>query len=119
MSLSVLWALVKNYWPLVLIVAVFLLVFGMASRIEILKADMASVNKDNSELMTKLGSKDATIASLKNSAAADRQVTDAQLAKERQMRGKADAENKALREILDASDCSHQPLPGAALDILR
>jgi len=119
MSLSVLWALIKNYWPLGLIVAAFLLVFGMASRIELLKADLAGVNKDNSELVKKLGSKDATITSLQNSASADRLATNAQLAKEQQMRGKADAENKALREILDASDCSHQPLPGAALDILR
>lgn len=119
MTWGLLWKLIKDYWPLVLIVVAFLLVFGMASRIELLKADLAGVNKDNGELVEKLGNKDAVITSLQNSATADRQATDEQLAKERQMRGKADAENKALREILDASDCSHQPLPGAALDILR
>jgi Sec-independent protein translocase protein TatA len=119
MSWGLLWKLIKGYCPLLLIVAAFLLVFGMASRIEVLKADLAGANKDNSELVKKLGSKDATITSLQNSAATDRLATNAQLEKERQMRGKADAENEALRKILDASDCSNKPLPGAAIDILR
>lgn len=119
MNLSILWKLAKGYWPLLLIIAAFLLVYMMASRIEVLKADLAGVNKDNGELVEKLRSKDSAITSLQNSAATDRLATNAQLEQERKMRGKADAENEALRKILDASNCSYQPLPGAAIDILR
>ncbi|CAI1758832.1 hypothetical protein [Serratia proteamaculans] len=119
MSLSVLWALVKNYWPLVLIVAVFLLVFGMASRIEILKADMASVNKDNSELVTKLGSKDATIASLQAQDVQNRALVAAQQQYEQQLRQQHDILQRKYREAIKNDPCAAQPMPAAVIDLLQ
>lgn len=109
------WELIIKAWPLLVVLSIGTLLY----RADSLSNALEQSRKANSELVGKLDTKDKAILALQDNANAERVLTDAQLAKERQLKGKLDAENKALREILDASDCSHQPLPGAALDILR
>lgn len=109
------WELIIKSWPLLVVLTVGVLMFRAHSLSNALELS----RKANSDLVGQLSTKDKAILALQDNATAERALTDAQLAKERQLKGKLDAENKALREILDASDCSHQPLPGAALDILR
>ncbi|MBJ2092849.1 hypothetical protein [Serratia ureilytica] len=84
-----------------------------------LRDDLDKSNRVNGALVEKLGTKDAALVAMKQASDADRQASAAQLERERKLRGKADAENKELREALDASGCSNKPLPGAALNILR
>ncbi|WP_273889672.1 hypothetical protein [Serratia marcescens] len=84
-----------------------------------LRDDLEKSNRELGSLVEKLDTKDAVLVAMKQASDADRQASAAQLEKERKLRGKADAENKALREALDASGCSNKPLPGAALNILR
>lgn len=109
------WELIIKAWPLLVVLSIGTLLY----RADSLSNALEQSRKANSELVGKLGTKDEVISALQDNAAAERALTVAQLAKERELKGKLDAENKALREILDASDCSHESLPGAALDILR
>lgn len=109
------WELIIKLWPLLVVLFIGALMFRSHS----LSNALEQSRQANSELVGKLSTKDKAISALQDNAAAERALTDAQLAKERQLKGKLDAENKALREILDSSDCGHQPLPSAALDILR
>ncbi|EON2012297.1 hypothetical protein ACNGYR_002121 [Serratia marcescens] len=109
------WDVVIKAWPLLAVLLIGALVLYSHS----LRDDLDKSNRVNGALVEKLGTKDAALVAMKQASDADRQASNAQLEKERKMRGKADAENKALREALDASGCSNKPLPGAALDILR
>lgn len=109
------WELIIKSLPLLMMLSIGVLVFRAHS----LSNALDQSKKDNVALVGKLYTKDKAISALQENAVAERALTDAQLAMERQLKGKLDAENKALRDILDANDCSHQPLPGAALDILH
>jgi hypothetical protein len=73
----------------------------------------------NTELAKGIESRDETITDLKVSITADQRATEEQLKIEQQLRTKADAENRTLREALEHSGCSNQRLPDSALDILR
>lgn len=109
------WDVIIKAWPLLVALLAAVLVFYSDS----LRDDLNKSRRDNGALVEKLNTKDAALVAMKQASDADRQASAAQLEKERKLRGKADAENKALREALDASGCSNKPLPGAALDILR
>lgn len=109
------WDVIIKAWP----VLVALLVGALMLYTHSLRDDLEKSNRELGSLVEKLDTKDAALVAMKQASDADRQVSTAQLEKERKLRGKADAENKALREALDASGCSNKPLPGAALDILR
>ncbi len=109
------WDVIIKAWP----VLVALLVGALVLYTHSLRDDLEKSNRELGSLVEKLDTKDAALVAMKQASDADRQASAAQLEKERKLRGKADAENKALREALDASGCSNKPLPGAALDILR
>ncbi|HGH4793276.1 TPA: hypothetical protein ACKP12_001762 [Serratia marcescens] len=109
------WDVIIKAWPVLAVLLIGALVLYTHS----LRDDLDKSNRELGALVEKLGTKDAALVALKQASDADRQASTAQLEKERKLRGKADAENKALREALDASGCSNKPLPGAALDILR
>ncbi|MFT2793679.1 DUF2570 family protein [Serratia sp. T13T92] len=70
-------------------------------------------------LLAEVEGRDRTITALVDAAGADRCATEEQLRIEQQLRTKADAENRTLRQALESSDCSNQRLPDSALDILR
>ncbi|MEL5594161.1 hypothetical protein [Serratia ureilytica] len=109
------WDVMIKAWPLLVALLAAVLVLYTLS----LRDDLDKSKRDNGALVEKLDTKDAALVAMKQASDADRQASAAQLEKERKLRGKADAENKALREALDASGCSNKPLPGAALNILR
>ncbi|HGE8352640.1 TPA: hypothetical protein ACGD69_004038 [Serratia marcescens] len=109
------WDVIIKAWP----VLVALLVGALVLYTHSLRDDLEKSNRKLGSLVEKLDTKDAALVAMKQASDADRQASAAQLEKERKLRGKADAENKALREALDASGCSNKPLPGAALNILR
>lgn len=109
------WDVIIKAWP----VLVALLVGALVLYTHSLRDDLEKSNRELGSLVEKLDTKDAALVAMKQASDADRQASAAQLEKERKLRGKADAENKALREALDASGCSNKPLPGAALNILR
>ncbi|MCW6014910.1 hypothetical protein K1Y38_18995 [Serratia marcescens] len=109
------WDVIIKTWPVLAVLLIGALVLYSLS----LRDDLDKSNRDNGVLVEKLDTKDAALVAMKQASDADRQASAAQLEKERKLRGKADAENKALREALDASGCSNKPLPGAALNILR
>lgn len=109
------WDVIIKAWPVLAVLLIGALVLYTHS----LRDDLNKSNRELSSLVEKLDTKDAALVAMKQASDADRQASAAQLEKERKLRGKADAENKALREALDASGCSNKPLPGAALDILR
>lgn len=109
------WDVIIKAWP----VLVALLVGALVLYTHSLRDDLEKSNRELSSLVEKLDTKDAALVAMKQASDADRQASAVQLEKERKLRGKADAENKALREALDASGCSNKPLPGAALNILR
>lgn len=109
------WDVIIKAWPVLAVLLIGALVLYSDS----LRDDLNKSRKDNGALVEKLNTKDVALVAMKQASDADRQASAAQLEKERKLRGKADAENKALREALDASGCSNKPLPGAALDILR
>ncbi len=109
------WDVIIKAWPvLVALLAGALVLYTLS-----LRDDLEKSNRELGSLVEKLDTKDAVLVAMKQASDADRQASAAQLEKERKLRGKADAENKALREALDASGCSNKPLPGAALNILR
>ncbi|HFZ1900061.1 TPA: hypothetical protein ACIJYO_004735 [Serratia marcescens] len=109
------WDVIIKAWP----VLVALLVGALVLYTHSLRDDLEKSNRELGSLVEKLDTKDAALVAMKQASDADRQASAVQLEKERKLRGKADAENKALREALDASGCSNKPLPGAALNILR
>ncbi|EPK9178401.1 hypothetical protein [Serratia marcescens] len=109
------WDVIIKAWPVLVVLLFGVLVAYTLS----LRDDLDKSQRDNGALVEKLDTKDAVLVAMKQASDADRQASAAQLETERKLRGKADAENKALRESLDASGCSNKPLPGAALDILR
>ncbi|BEM64185.1 hypothetical protein SME23J_32120 [Serratia marcescens] len=109
------WDVIIKSWPVLVVLLFGVLVAYTLS----LRDDLDKSQRDNGALVEKLDTKDAVLVAMKQASDADRQASAAQLETERKLRGKADAENKALREALDASGCSNKPLPGAALDILR
>ncbi|MGG9044205.1 hypothetical protein [Serratia marcescens] len=109
------WDVIIKAWPVLAVLLIGALVLYSDS----LRDDLNKSRRDNGALVEKLDTKDAALVAMKQASDADRQASAAQLEKERKLRGKADAENKALREALDASGCSNKPLPGAALNILR
>lgn len=109
------WDVIIKAWPVLAVLLIGALVLYSDS----LRDDLNKSRRDNGALVEKLDTKDAALVAMKQASDADRQASTAQLEKERKLRGKADAENKALREALDASGCSNKPLPGVALDILR
>lgn len=109
------WDVIIKAWPVLAVLLIGALVLYSDS----LRDDLNKSRRDNGALVEKLNTKDAALVAMKQASDADRQASAAQLEKERKLRGKADAENKALREALDASGCSNKPLPGAALNILR
>ncbi|HGM7018890.1 hypothetical protein [Serratia bockelmannii] len=109
------WDVIIKAWP----VLVALLVGALVLYTHSLRDDLEKSNRELGSLVEKLDTKDAALVAMKQASDADRQASAAQLEKERKLRGKADAENKALREALVASGCSNKPLPGAALNILR
>ncbi|MBN5255557.1 hypothetical protein JY459_20420 [Serratia marcescens] len=109
------WDVIIKAWPVLAVLLIGALVLYTHS----LRDDLDKSNRVNGALVEKLGTKDAALVAMKQASDADRQASAAQLEKERKLRGKADAENKELREALDASGCSNKPLPGAALNILR
>lgn len=109
------WDVIIKAWPVLAVLLMGALVLYTHS----LRDDLDKSNRELGSLVEKLDTKDAALVAMKQASDADRQASAAQLEKERKLRGKADAENKALREALDASGCSNKPLPGAALNILR
>lgn len=109
------WDVIIKAWPVLAVLLIGALVLYSDS----LRDDLNKSRRDNGALVEKLNTKDAALVAMKQASDTDRQASTAQLEKERKLRGKADAENKALREALDASGCSNKPLPGAALNILR
>ncbi len=109
------WDVIIKAWPVLAVLLIGALVLYTHS----LRDDLEKSNRELSSLVEKLDTKDAALVAMKQASDADRQASAVQLEKERKLRGKADAENKALREALDASGCSNKPLPGAALNILR
>ncbi|HGH4750890.1 TPA: hypothetical protein ACJIXE_004825 [Serratia marcescens] len=109
------WDVIIKAWPVLAVLLIGALVLYTHS----LRDDLEKSNRELGSLVEKLDTKDAALVAMKQASDADRQASTAQLEKERELRGKADAENKALREALDASGCSNKPLPNAALDILR
>lgn len=109
------WDVIIKAWPVLAVLLIGALVLYTHS----LRDDLEKSNRELGSLVEKLDTKDAALVAMKQASDADRQASTAQLEKERELRGKADAENKALREALDASGCSNKPLPSAALDILR
>ncbi|MGL5387804.1 MAG: hypothetical protein ACRDCA_18415 [Serratia sp. (in: enterobacteria)] len=119
MSLVGLSQFAKGHWQLLLVCMLAALLVGMRQRIDALKADIGQYQKDNGALTNALTGRDETIQALKGVVDADRRATEQQLKIERQVREKADAENRSLRKALEDNDCSNQRLPADALDILR